>query len=271
MNDIPFLDRFGDAMESAIKYGPAQRTWSRVRAWMTLRAGAATAVAAALAVLFVVISPFAGPPPSVFAGWTPAPGTVDPEVAAVAADNCGFPASIQTNPDGSQQPVVWPPPAIVDQRGKAAAALLVGDGTIAFCFLTDDGRGWGQGHDGLGSARSAARAGELRAFSAPLTVDGLVGSRISGPRATAGRTFLNDGVPVIQFSGPGAEVTGVAGRISAEVSNIEVRSEAGPTVKAAIADGFFFAWWPQETDLMTMTVVGYDEGGSEVARWSASG
>ncbi len=229
------------------------------RCALTMLLAAVAALAAACA------SPVDTPTPSsAYSSWTPAPGAVDPAVTAVAADNCGFRPNIQTNPNGSQQPIVLPPPVLVDQRGKAAAALLVGENRIALCLLTDDGRGW------TNSARSVKSVGNLRPFSAPLTVDALVTRQIGGTPTTGGQQTLQDGVLVSSFSGPGAIVTAVAGRVSPEVATIEVSSDGAPTVQASIKDGYFMAWWPQETDPLSISVLAYDEHGGEIAEWHAS-
>jgi hypothetical protein len=205
-------------------------------------AGAAVSAATLGTVLAVVL----GSATPAYAGWSATP-TSSPAPSSAAPD-CISTLSSASTPSGTGTTGSWQT-LLTDVRGPFTITLLQNGTSYATCFtgpsftevnrITSSSSGSGGAQSGSLSVNSQTANGA----SGPQL--GGVGSLVSLEGTSSGD--LNQIVQNHLTTTSNGPYTFIDGRVANGVTGVTLALDDGQSVVATVADGWFVAWWPDDT------------------------
>jgi hypothetical protein len=178
-----------------------------------------------LAILALVANNLTSPTP-VDASWSAVPTSPEPNAAALASQGCHL-----------QEAGITMPLRLMDHRGRTTIVLYAEGGNDFLCDFT-------VGSDGT----------VVDAFTAT--------GRFDPQPPASGLDLL--GVDMGPGPLPGSGPVLVVGRGPANAAQVKVALASGVTVTASSGNGFYLAWWPKSTPILS--IVAEDAEGRAIAQ-----
>lgn len=207
--------------------------------------GAAAAVAAVVAVALPSPTDSAA-----FAGWTAVPAELNADELAAAGREClDLRTSLHGDPPDSPRNLDDARPVLTDRRGDTSFTVLASDAGLQSCLIgphvstssivTSSGTG--------DAVTGSATSGQGTAEDDSLSV-GIIGDDTAPDADEA--TFVSGGTQGYGSSDPWSSAVG---RVGDDVASVEVVLADGTTVVASVNEGVWAAWWPEDTQVESVT------------------
>lgn len=159
--------------------------------------------------------------------WAPVPSLVAGRAAAAAASSCRSDLAQLEAHEHSLTFPGSPTVLLVEQRGTTTSVLVTGGGLLGECIGVTSGP--------YSSVRTAIVP-------------------VPAPSRSATLSLVDNGV----ISGPAGVARVIIGRVSPAVAAVQVRTASGLIVHASVTGGFYMAWWPNATPLVSLAAKGRD-------------
>jgi hypothetical protein len=207
--------------------------------------GAAAAVAAVVAVALPSPTDTAA-----FAGWTAVPTELTADELAAAGQEClNLRTSLSGGTDDPPRNLDDARPVLTDRRGETSFTVLASDAGLQSCLIGPHvstssvitSSGPGDSVSGTGTAGQEPEGGESLGI-------GIVGE--DTPPSADGATFVAGGT---QGYGSSEPWSSAVGRVGDDVASVDVVLADGTRVVASVNEGVWAAWWPDDTQLESVT------------------